>query len=214
MKMYDMASRLAFFLAEQVELEQSKIDSVRYGLEVILGEIIKWIILLVLAGILDILPGVVFSMFSSSLFRLVSGGNHCQDYWRCLALGMFVFLGGGRLAVYVAHLFSYQLLLMTILCGALFIVALVLIWAPGEVVYRKIKQEERLVFKVLSILFIAIWTGFTLLVINNYSISIVLAGFLAMIIQAISFTPVGYWAIDMFDLVLSRVLGERRCSHA
>lgn len=214
MKMYDIASRMAGFLSCQTGLEQSRVDTVRYGLEIILGEIIKWVILIGAAAILDILPGAMFAMVSMAVFRLVSGGAHCQDYWRCLTFGLIVFLGSGKVGVYLAPYLSQPLMLKAVVVGFLVMAVLVLYWAPGEVVYRKIEFEERALFKKLSLLFLALWSGITVLFIVPYSVPVTVAGFLSMAVQSLSFTPAGYRLIDAFDTILSRILGERRCSHA
>lgn len=211
MKMYDIASRLAGFLACETGLEQSKVDRVRFGLEILLGELIKTAILLTMAILLGVLPEALFAMAGMSLFRLVSGGAHCEDYWRCLAFGMIVFLGGGKLGVYVAAHLSGDAAVYSIASFSLAAALLVLIWAPGEVPNRRIKPGERGRFKVLSLAFLAVWTLVTVFFVASYSVSVALAGLLGMAVQAFSFTPAGYRAIDSFDKTLSIFIGERRC---
>lgn len=214
MKLYNISSRLAGYLACQVGLEESKIDTVRFGLEVILGEIIKWFILLSIATLMGVLPGALFAMVSMAVFRVVSGGAHCEDYWRCLAFSMLLFIGGGKLGIYAASLISQQVLIWTILAGSIVSIVPVLIWAPGEVPNRKIKPEEKGPFKILSLLILVIWMGLTVLVIVPYSLPVAVAGYLIVIFQVFSFTPLGFHAIDRFDIILSKILGERRCYHA
>lgn len=214
MKMYDIASRMAGFLAGQVGLEKSKVDNVRFGLELILGEIIKLVILLIVAGILGVLPGALYAVISMGLFRLVSGGGHCEDYWRCLAFGLLVFLGAGRVGVYAAPYISQMVLIKILIVGCLVMSVAVLIWAPGEVPNRKINAGERVKFRKMSLACLAVWTGVTVFLVVPHSVPVAVAGLLAMVVQAFSFTPPGYRAIDHFDVLLSKVIGERRCSHA
>ncbi|MCL6480015.1 MAG: accessory gene regulator B family protein [Peptococcaceae bacterium] len=214
MKMYEIASRMSGFLSCQVGLEESKVDTVRFGLELILGEIVKWVVILITAGLLGVLPGAFNAIISFGLFRLVSGGAHCEDYWRCLAFGLLVFLGAGKAGVYAAPYISQTVLTKTIIAGCLVMSVPVLVWAPGEVPNRKIHAGERLKFKKLSLLYISVWTGVTVFLVVPYSAPAAAAGLLAMAVQAFSFTPPGYRAIDRFDVLLSKVIGERRCSHA
>ncbi len=214
MKIYDIASRLAGYLACQVGLEESKVDTLRFGLEVLLGEVIKWAILLIAAAFLGVLPGALFAMVSMAVFRMVSGGAHCEDYWRCLAFGTILFLGGGKLGIYTAPYLSQSILIWAMVIGSLVMVVPVLIWAPGEVPNRRINIRERVLFRRLSLIFLAIWTGVAVFLIVPYSIPVAVAGYLAVIFQVFSFTPPGYWTIERFDLILSRLLNERRCSHA
>lgn len=212
MKMYDIASCLARHMANEVGIEQSKVDKIRFGLEIILGEIIKIVILIVSAFILDVLPGALFAMISLGIFRLVSGGAHCEDYWRCLTFGILVFLGGGKLGLETASYLTHEIMVNTITACAVIMFVLVLAWAPGEVIYRKIRPEERTMFKVLSLLFLVSWCGGTVYFILPQSIPAAVAGLIGMLVQAISFTPLGYRSIDSFDINLSKILGERRCS--
>lgn len=212
--MYDIASRMAGFLACQVALDESKVDTVRFGLEIILGEAIKWAILLIAAAFLGVLPGAFFAMVSTAVFRMVSGGAHCEDYWRCLVFSLLVFLGVGKLGIYTAPYVSQTLLVRTVIAGSLIMVVPLLIWAPGEVPNRKIRAGERRLFKKLSLICLAVWTGLTVFFIVPYSIPVAVAGFMALVVQAFSVTPPGFRAIDGFDTILSKIIGERRCSHA
>lgn len=211
--MYDMASRIAVFLARETGLEQSRVDSVRFGLEILLGEIIKCVILLSAAAALGVLPGALYAMVGMAVFRMVSGGAHCEDYWRCLAGGLLIFLGAGKVGVYTAPYLSQYLLLILIVACSLMMAVLVLIWAPGEVPNRRIKTGERGIFRGLSLAFLAVWTCVTVFIITPYSVPVAVAGLLGMVVQAFSFTPAGYLAIDWFDINLSKIIGERRCPH-
>lgn len=211
MKMYDIASRLAGFLACETGLEQAKVDRVRFGLEILLGEIIKWVILLIAAAALGVLPGALYAMVGMAVFRMVSGGAHCEDYWRCLAGGLLIFIGAGKVGVYAAPHLSRDAVSYLIAACYLVMTVLVLIWAPGDVPNRRIKTGERGIFRGLSLAFLAVWTCVTVFVIAPYSVPVAVAGLLGMVVQAFSFTPAGYLAIDQFDIALSKIIGERRC---
>lgn len=213
MKMYDIASHLARHIACEVGIEQAKVDKVRFGLEIIFGEIIKIVILATLAFVFDVLAGAFFAMISMGIFRLVSGGAHCEDYWRCLAFGIIVFLGGGKLGIETAQYLTHEIMLYIIAACIAIMVVLVLAWAPGEVICRKIRPEERTMFKVLSLLFLVFWCGVTVYFVLPQSIPVAVAGLVGIIMQTSSFTPLGYRSINCFDINLSKILGERRCSN-
>ena len=215
LKMHTIASRLANHLFQNTDLEESRIDSVRYGLELILGEVIKWLIVLAVAGFFNVIPEALFAMVTVSVFRLVSGGNHCEDYWRCLTLGLLVFIGGGKLGQALGwYVISGVMLSKMLIVGSLIMAFMILFWAPGEVVYRKIKQEERAMFKGLSLLFLLVWAVIVSFLIAPSYLTVALAGYFAMLFQTFSFTPIGYKFIDYFDYLLSRLVGERRCNNA
>lgn len=211
MKMYDIANYMARHLARETELEQSKVDRLRFGLELLIGEIIKFAILLSTAALLGLLPETVAAMAGLSIFRLLSGGAHCEDYWRCLVFGMLVYVGASVAGVYVSTYISKTVLTMSVIVGVAVLSLMVLIWAPGEVPERKIKQGDRGLFKILSIAFLFIWAVVLIFILSRYSISVSLAGLLGSLVQAFSFTPLGYRTIGGFDITLSKIIGERRC---
>lgn len=212
MKMYDIANRAAVFLARETGLEQKKVDRVRFGLEMIFGEIIKVVILLTAAAILGILPEALAAMVVFTAMRLVSGGAHCEDYWRCLAFGLLIELGSGELGLLAARYLTEPLLVRSIIIGTFVMAMPVAIWAPGEVALRLIKPEERGLSKVLSLVILALLAGVLAIFIAPLSISVAVSGFMAMAVQVFTLTPPGYRVIDVFDILLSQIIGERRCS--
>ncbi|NTW06211.1 MAG: accessory gene regulator B family protein [Peptococcaceae bacterium] len=207
MRLQIIALGLARYLSKQSILEESQVDVARYGFELILGETFKYLFILTMAGILNVLAESMFALISVSIFRLTSGGNHCQDYWRCLILGILVFVGGGKLAVLsAADLFTGE----TILACFLIMLISVLLWAPGEAVHRRILENERFRFKLLSVLFLFFWTGTVFFLVRPYSVSIAIAGYLSMLFQVFSFSPWGYLFIDKYDALLAKIIGEGR----
>ncbi|MCL4441401.1 MAG: accessory gene regulator B family protein [Firmicutes bacterium] len=215
MKMYDLANCIALHLARETGLERSRVDRVRFGLELLLGELIKFAILLSAAALLGWLPETLAAMAGFSLFRLVSGGPHCEDYWRCLVFSFLVYLGPAATGVYAVPYVTGRVSVMAVLAGVVVMAALVVVWAPGEVYRRKIKPGERGLFKRLSLLFLTLWAAALIVFIAPHSISAVTAGLLGSAAQAFTFTPPGYRAVDSFDVFLSKIIGERRCpAHA
>ncbi|MHB8158218.1 MAG: accessory gene regulator ArgB-like protein [Desulfocucumaceae bacterium] len=212
MKMYDIANRAAFFLASETGLEEKKVDRVRFGLEIIFGEVIKIFILLLTAAILGILPEALAAMAGFTALRLVSGGAHCEDYWRCLAFGLLIELGSGGLGLLAARYLTEPLLVGSIIIGAVVMAVPVAIWAPGEVALKMIKPEERGLSKGLSLAVLALVAGVLAIFITPLSVPVAVAGFLGTAVQVFTLTPPGYRAIEGFDIALSRIIGERRCS--
>ncbi|MFZ5651300.1 MAG: accessory gene regulator ArgB-like protein [Bacillota bacterium] len=215
MNMYDIANRMAVHLASETGMDKARVDRVRFGLEILLGEIIKLAILLAGAVLLGVLPETLAAMGGFSLFRLVSGGPHCEDYWRCLVFSLLVFLGSAAIGVLVAPFVTEQIMAKSIISGLFVMAVMVLIWAPGEVPQKKIMPRKRSMFKGLSLVFLALWAWVLAIYVAPYSIAAAVAGLLGTAGQALSFTPPGYRAMDGFDIALSRIIGERRCpTHA
>lgn len=206
-----MAEEAAIYLTRELELDNGKTDTLRYGLEIIFGTLIKSVILFSLAFLLRILPEVAFATVSGIFYRLLSGGTHCSGYWRCLVLGLLIYLGAGELGVYLGHLLPTGFLRYSLLAGYLLSLLCVMVWAPGEVPFKKItKTSERVLFKILSVLCLSVWLAVSVLVAAYDAPSIALAGLIAVLFQTFSFSPPGYKTIHNIDNFLAGLFGGRK----
>ena len=186
----------------EAELEQDKVDSVRYGMEIILGSLIKGIVLLALAYLLGILPQAMVALICGSLLRLVSGGAHCTSYLRCLSCGSVVYLSIGKAALYFESFLSHDQLAIILTPGFIIMVISAFLWAPAEVPYRVIGYRESILFKGLTVSYIIIWLTLIFYYEDGIRLSYVMAGLLALLAQTFSFTPPGYLVIGKIDAFL------------
>ena len=85
MSIHALSVKCAGYLARELGSDHRQEQRMAYGLEIILGEVIKVIILLLLAWLLGILPEILVLSFTASILRLASGGEHCSEYYRCQA---------------------------------------------------------------------------------------------------------------------------------
>ncbi|MDD4403064.1 MAG: accessory gene regulator B family protein [Desulfitobacteriaceae bacterium] len=212
MNINQLAGGTANYLSKELELDPSKIDTLRFGLEIILATLIKGMILFSLAHFLGILPEVMFAMACGAIYRLLSGGAHCDGYWRCLTLGVLSYLGAGGLGLYLGRYLSTEFLVYSLLVGYLLSFFCVLAWVPGEVPYKKITIiSKRIIFKILSLTYLSLWLGASIIIVHYANPSLAFAGLIAVIIQTISFSPPGYKTIHLLDCLLAGLFKERRC---
>lgn len=212
MNLSQMAGGTANYLSKELALDTGKIDTLRFGLEIILATLIKGIILISLAHFLGILPEVMFAMACGAIYRLLSGGAHCDGYWRCLTLGVLCYLGAGELGIYLGRYLSTDLLVYSLLAGYLLSSLCIIAWAPGEVPFKKItNNSERVMFKILSLTYLSLWLGASIVLVHYASSSLALAGLISVIIQTISISPPGYKVIHKIDGFLAGLFKERRC---
>jgi accessory gene regulator B len=204
-----LAGVIAAHMAQATGLEKDKIDQLRYGLEIILGTLIKGALLFSLAYLLNVLPQVVLALAAGGLFRLLSGGAHCTSYWQCLVLGVLVYLFIGLAAVKLANIMTTQLLIA--MTGILIIVAApcIIKWAPGEVPYRTMSGRWEInTFKALSLLYLSLWAGLILFFVDKANYSLFLAALLALAMQTLSFTPWGYGLVARADGLMAKLAGK------
>ena len=212
MNLNQLAGGTANYLSKELALDTNKIDTLRFGLEIIFAALIKGIFLISLAYFLGILPEVAFAMVCGATYRLLSGGAHCNGYWRCLTLGVLSYLGAGEVGIYLGRYLSTNLIVYSLLAGYLLSFFCIMAWVPGEVPFKKITNiSERIMFKILSLAYLSLWLGASIIVIRYASSSIVLAGLIAIITQTFSFSPSGYRIINKIDNFLARFFKERRC---
>lgn len=200
-----LAQKTAIYLTGELAMDPGKTDTLRYGLEIIYGTIIKGTALFSLAYLLGILPEVAFAMVSRVLYRLLSGGAHCSSYWRCLTLGLLIFLGAGELGSYLGRCLPAGFLRHSLVAVYVLSFLCVMAWAPGEVPFKKItKISERVLFKTLSVACLSLWLAASMSVAVYYAPSLAFAGLVAVLVQTLSFSPPGYVAIHKFDGLWSR----------
>lgn len=202
-----LAQKTAIYLARELALDPGKTDTLRYGLEIIYGAIIKGTALFSLAHLLGILPEVAFAAVSRFSYRLLSGGAHCSSYWRCLTLGLLIFLGAGELGSHLGRCLPDGFLRHSLAAVYILSFLCVIAWAPGEVPFKKItKTSERVLFKTLSVVYLSLWLATSLSVAGYYAPSLAYAGLIAVLVQSLSFSPPGYKTYHKFDGLWGRII--------
>jgi len=210
MRLNELAGVIASHMAEVTELENEKIDTLRFGMEIILGALIKGIVLFSLAYILGILPHVTIALATAGLFRMVSGGAHCTSYGRCLTFGVLVYLFLGRFSLVVEPFLTLEIVTGLAGCVTFAAILCTIKWAPGEVPYRTMDgQREITMFKILSLFYLILWLGLILYVVSKIDCSISLAAILALVVQTVSFTPWGYGLTASADGLMVKLTNGR-----
>lgn len=203
-----LAGVVAAHMAQATGLEKDKTDQLRFGLEIIMGTLIKGAILFSLAYLLNVLPQVALALAAGGLFRLLSGGAHCTSYWRCLVLGVTVYLFIGLAAVSIANLITLKWFNAMVGTFIFIAIACTVKWAPGEVPYRTMVRRQISKFKVLSLLYLSLWAGLVIYLVNGTNYSLFLAALLALAMQTLSFTPWGYGLVARVDGLMAKLAGK------
>ncbi len=203
MSIHELAVKCAAYLAWELGSNTKQELRMAYGLEVLLGEIVKMVLLLWLAWMLGILPEVIFISITAGLLRLASGGEHCSEYYRCLIGGTicFILLGVGvhNLNIFFNGSGAY----ITIVASILLSWSILFKYAPGETENKPINsEEERVKFRRLSILIVSIYglVMLMLMLMHNYLLRpLVLPILVGMVEQAFTVSPWGYRFMHFVD---------------
>ncbi|NLB18195.1 MAG: accessory gene regulator B family protein [Syntrophomonadaceae bacterium] len=204
MSIHDLSCRCAAYLAQQLEADQIKENRMAFGLELLLGEIVKLFFIIALAYALGILPEVLTITVTAGILRLASGGEHCSAYYRCLIGGTACFL----LLGWIAHILNPVLigtgLWLTVVIASLLVGGIIGQYAPGDTENKPINTEaERIKFKKWSLLVLFLYIVIMIILMQFETVSLlVLPMLIGMLEQAFTITPWGYRFLHWVDRVL------------
>lgn len=204
MSVHELAIRIGSYLGRELDVDRTQEMRMVFGLELFLGDVIKLILIISLAAFFAILPEVLVIMAAACSLRLVSGGEHCSAYYRCLIGGMLCFLLLGWAVQSLNPLLSMQqIILIAFIC---FLLVEIIFWkyAPGDTENKPITEEtEKAKFKKWSMLLAGLY----------FIVMMVFAGFnslrpfvlpiaIGMLEQAFTVSPWGYSFLHFVDYVL------------
>lgn len=204
MSIHDLSCRCAAYLAQQLEADQIKENRMAFGLELLLGEIVKLFFIIALAYALGILPEVLTITVTAGILRLASGGEHCSAYYRCLIGGTACFL----LLGWIAHILNPVLigtgLWLAVVIASLLVGGIIGQYAPGDTENKPINTEaERIKFKKWSLLVLFLYIVIMIILMQFETVSLlVLPMLIGMLEQAFTITPWGYRFLHGVDRVL------------
>ena len=121
-----------------------------YGFQIIYGGINKFLLLILLGLLFNILPQILLVSVSFVILRVFAGGLHFDSYTKCAYFSLLTFLIIGLLAKYI-----YMPITITIVIF-LIIFVLFLLYAPVEHSNRPLKEGNKIKFKLISILLLII----------------------------------------------------------
>lgn len=120
----ELSNLLAVSMGRQLQASNSDVEVYAYGLEIILGMLVKFAWLIVLAVVFDLLWPVVMVSIGLFGFRFLGGGSHLSTYLRCLVFGVTVILG----LAWLSGLLSESLTLI--------ILGISIIWGTDVIIHR------------------------------------------------------------------------------
>ena len=192
-----ISKKLANSLGTTLMTSAEQIEIYAYGLEIILGAVIKLILILFLAFLLGTLDTTIILFAFFALFRCFGGGAHLSTYPRCLVFGVCLIVGLGYLAQTTISI--HALIILSALSLALNIFTCIK-WVPAGTEKKYITEPFlRLRQKQKYFLVIIGWCLTLLLLIklslSTYGVAVLLGSFGAMLL----IMPSGYWLLNTID---------------
>ena len=144
---HSIAVTLSNVIARELHFDNVKRAKISYGLEALLGAVIKCIFAPVVFLLFGVLKQSLIAMFTFVSLRYASGGMHLKTFIGCLLFSNALFVSMGILAkVLVINNYLYY-------CLNILALLIILVRAPVDPPEKPIKtKRKRYVMKFLSIL--------------------------------------------------------------
>ncbi|MBB5174194.1 accessory gene regulator ArgB-like protein [Texcoconibacillus texcoconensis] len=199
-----VSERIAKALGIYVD-RTTEVDYIRYGIEILIRGLIKIIILLTTAILLDLFLPMLSVLFTFIIFRFFTGGHHYSTYIRCLFVGLIIMLfisfTSSKLSLFIDFRAILALLCFSIITGLF----LAYKYAPSNHFYKKISESQKRKLKKSSLSVIIIWGGAVYtLTLNSYSTEVILASLSGFLFQIGSIHPYSYLIVNKVEHLLER----------
>lgn len=199
--LHKLAQITAEYISHELSLNNSRKAIITYGMESILGGVVKLFVFITIPLFLGILPQTWTALASSAFFRFPSGGAHCTAFYRCLigSLSTFVFLGA--MAKNLSTFFPVNMIFfVSISLGLLG----VMIWVPADTEAKPVtrqSQKDKAKLGAYAVLSFYIFLRF------HYEIppDLLFALSLGLLTQLFTITPLGYRVMEILDQFLIKV---------
>ncbi len=187
--MKQLADRLAAALVREASFERP-VEVVAYGLEIILNITVQTIIIMLTAYLLNIFLTVLAALISAIIFRSLSGGTHCSNFYSCTILSTSVFIAIGYLALKV----SIDMYLLVAVYAIMLLATA--IWAPVKMQKALIKRKA-VILKICSLAFLMLMFGISTAI--QLQEELITATTMGLTWQVFSITPLGTYMISKAD---------------
>lgn len=174
---------------EMPEISDERAEIIKYGLQLIIGEIPKVILLILVAIIMKIGWLVIFAYLTMLPYKIVAGGFHLKTHIGC-TIGTFIVYFGNVLIS--KNLILQPAYLKYIIAGLIWGISLIMIslYAPADTVNAPIlRKKERKLKKILSYIFATITLLVAMLIKDNTLSNILLIN---VLVESISISRLAY----------------------
>lgn len=197
---HQLASNMSIYLGKELGLENRRVAIVAYGLEVLIGGLIKLFLFTTIPFLLGILKLFIVAFLSAALLRLPSGGVHNDEYYKCVICTLSIFLS---IAFIGRAISAYESIPLNIVVPVilLFVFVVMLKLAPVPVKEKPIKSpSRRLKLKMVSCLVVVIYGGFFFLL--ELDRDVVVTAALSILFHTFTLTDAGSKSFKKIDALL------------
>lgn len=179
-----LSKKCTDFIGNNADKTAEDLEKIQYGVQVIIINIFKMIILFATAYILGVLKYTCIAFAVFAIFRCFACGVHANSSLQCIIINYIVFLGN----VYLSLSFTLNKLVLIILFSISLV--LTLLYAPADTAERPlISNKLRNKLKLKSVLVVLIFFTIALLATNSIYSNLITYSILE---EAAIITPISY----------------------
>lgn len=188
-----MIDKFCAYLTKKIRKEMSEVDDERaevimYGLQNIIGELPKGIIILIIAYILGIFKFTVISILIIAPYRCVSGGVHMKTHIGCIIYTLLLYSGSSLLGKYIVLTGNVKIMLAIAIW--IFCMIMIKLYAPADTENLPIlRKKERKQKQILSYIIITSEILIAIFIKNTTISGIIIFG---DFIQTLTITRIAY----------------------
>lgn len=148
-------NRITSFLANNDNIDEERLEVIRYGIEILLLKVLFFIASMLVGVLLHSFWECLLFTLSFSAIRSMAGGYHADTRTKCFIQSMFMLI----LVLAILKLIQGNLFGCAIVIGLSFVAA-VIIWltSPIDTANKRLTNEERKILKIKSRLILIIET--------------------------------------------------------
>ena len=158
-----LVDKFCMFLTNRIRKEMPEVDDERaeiimYGLQNIIGEMPKGIIILVIAYFLGIFKLTLMSILIVAPYRCFSGGVHMKTHIGCIIYTSLLYIGSALLGKYIILTGTIKYMVIGLVWG--FCMIMIKLYAPADTenvpILQKKERKQKRIFSyiILTIEFI------------------------------------------------------------
>lgn len=188
-----MIDKFCAYLTKKIRKEMPEVDDERaevimYGLQNIIGELPKGIIILIIAYILGIFKLTVISILIIAPYRCVSGGVHMKTHIGCIIYTLLLYSGSSLLGKYIVLTGNVKIMLAIAIW--IFCMIMIKLYAPADTENLPIlRKKERKQKQILSYIIITSEILIAIFIKNTTISEIIIFG---DFIQTLTITRIAY----------------------
>ena len=173
---------------EMPEIDDERAEIIMYGLQIIIGEIPKGLIILVIAYFLGIFKLTLISVLIIAPYRCVSGGVHMKTHIGCIIYTLILYSGSALLGKYFILEGNVKIISAIIVWA--FCMIMIKIYAPADTEnFPILRKKERLQKQIFSYTILTLEFLIAIIISNTTISGIIIFGDL---IQTLTITRFAY----------------------